>query len=527
MALQSTLLNLHLLEAVETSESISREQALQTLASLDHLKQTGLYAASGLAVLRRGLGTKARKPQAEIIGHLRSHSGPVEQRLRDTLDQRSLSEADRIRRWKKLTGDTPDSIDPFGLVPLPSPSYEIVPSWARELSLMDREGNRQALALKEHGTVLLGGQALIVFREGRHWIRDLGGPMEVSLNDRSIQGQAWQLLGEGEKDSVLVGKEVFHLSVPTPHPLEKLSAAIAGARDLDQLMALLSTPETQTWSDRIRRHLEHYEDLGEIPDAGGLKAKVWQLLLDEEVRDLKDQYMPDLDRALAESLMDQLADGVAHAASPQGLLTVIGSSMLTGASNLARGIQKFFGSKGQYRLDHIPVAFGLRARVVTLARSEGIPEERLGDDASRSTDQARIAVLEAQVAGLERELSAARAGAPEALNGRLVNLPRVADTDPWLAEVLSWGTSPGTKIQGTRLTAHLNIKKYGDKKETPSVQIIRGGSTSALPIRQGASDVAFESGDLLEVSKGKETRRYRILFQRESFFVKVSLTRES
>lgn len=344
LLLQRALYDMNLFYALEL-ESEGIDQAGEALAGLEKLQQAGLLAGTDLPEIRRIF--ESGSPQV-AFGMMRAYRDVVEtiwkERHRQAADQR----IDVLDRLNRIIGVRSDVVHPSGfrLERPPSP----IPTWAQELSVViENTGERRKLRFNERGYAVIGRDertelqiddemvsakhAILMYRDGECWIRDLETTNGTSVNDVGISSWGWTSLG----------------SDPITHRIE-----VGG--------------------QRLELHLPSLDDPSGFPDTER-SADLYEEHLRGEIKGIRDTYLPGFDDDLAFKVFDAMAEGIARAVTVAEVVSVLRTSPLLGSQALGRGIQTFFtGKKARKSFKSIPEFLRLREKATKLAQTAFLPK---------------------------------------------------------------------------------------------------------------------------------------------------------
>lgn len=285
--------------------------------------------------------------------------------------------------------------------------YPVLPDWARKVPVSARgaQGVTNAVfELSAEGTAFDKALGLeIQFRNGSWWLRDgrvlsrmnaLLRRWNFTVNGHPLPSEGHWPVRPGDRVLDREGNEIS-FSFPEEPRLEKLRQPIARASSLQDLADLLKANGQRSLGQQIENYLNDGDAFSDIPQLGGLRAKLTDLVLKREASLLHERYFLNLSYSDAETVMAGIAQAVAASTNVKGLADAVAASKLPGGSDIAQAIIATEAAGKDRQFDAIPTAFGIRERLILFLReNERILRAHLGQlggDVSRLSGELRNA----------------------------------------------------------------------------------------------------------------------------------------
>jgi len=393
---------------------------LQVTKTLEALRQTPEVMSK--TDLDRYAGVQGLAGQEGHVKELAGRLGEVMAKAAEARTKEDAGVRERLKWMQRVVAGTGAvaglEADAVGSL------HPVLPDWARKVSASARgaQGATNAVfELSAEGTAFDKALGLeIQFRNGSWWLRDgrvlsrinaLIRRWNFTVNGHPLPSEGHWPVRPGDRVLDREGNEIA-FNFPEEPPLEKLRQPIARASSLQDLADLLKANGQRSLGQQIESYLNDGDAFTDIPQIGGLRAKLTDLVLKREASLLHERYFLNLSYSDAETVMAGIAQAVATSTNVKSLAEAVAASKLPGGSDIAQAIISTEAAGKDRQFDTIPTAFGIRERLILFLReNERILRAhlgKLGGDVSRLSGELRNA--QAGIANRDKllEQSAAR-----------------------------------------------------------------------------------------------------------------------
>ncbi len=322
----------------------------------------------------------------------------------------------------------------------------------------------------------------IIWREkGRYWMEDLGSPGGTWV--RGIQLRPGESVALEHKDEVVFGNARVRIRLPQDHVLESNRGQIAEQTSIASLIHLLRSLRfgaLVTDLESLLRDSTDTEDQllairREMPEAGGLSERLCDLVLLEEFRKMKTEFLPETSDCHALEVFSSITQAVGKAKTDAEVLDILSwSERPQWITDILFPVRKFL--KGERPASEVPIPFGLRQTLIRLTQE---PVQRMSNDGHQVLQE--IGLDEEDLAGrpwqqigvsseLRRVLEEFRGVAEERLNLGVLEskiVERAEETDDAFAFPPSMGKTEAAFYE-----------RYKEKRPTDSQEGLLSGRWS-------------------------------------------------
>lgn len=413
-----------------------KKQVMKTVEALRHAPEV-----ISKSELDRYAGIEGKEGQEENVRVLAGLLADVNIKAEEARTKEEATVRERLKWLQRVvvgTG-TVAGLEVETLAPL----YPPVPEWAQNVTVRSRDAKgvvtETQLTLSPEGTVLDKARGLeLQYRNGSWWLRDgrvlsrLNQLLKLwmfSINGRKLNAEGRWPLRAGDRVQDASGAELEFVLGEEP-PLERLRESIARSKSLQDMADVLKSNGQRALSQQIEAYLNEGDAFTDVPQTGGLRAKLAELVLRRESSILHERYFLNLSYADAETEMAKIAQAVSESRNVKGLAEAVQASSLPAGMAIAQAILATEAAGQERSFDDIPTAFGIRERLILFLReNERVMRARmgqLGGEVSRLTQELRSANagikhrdgLITQAAAREASLNAELARARESLTAQ-------------------------------------------------------------------------------------------------------------